>query len=100
MKKEHIGKYLSIARRAQTALLDKKLKPCGISHAQIMLLIALIFKNRNRGFTQNKFCLTVYSHKYNWNRHFSGNGKRSCQFHNLLYPSGSSAHNAHSGAIV
>jgi len=44
MQKKCIGKYLSIARRAHSTLLDQKLKPYDISHAQIMLLMALYKK--------------------------------------------------------
>lgn len=54
MGKESIGKYLSIARRAHAALLDKKLKPYNICHGQILLLITLY--KENPGINQNRLC--------------------------------------------
>ncbi|MFW5999327.1 MAG: MarR family winged helix-turn-helix transcriptional regulator [Halanaerobiaceae bacterium] len=53
MSGEAIGKYLSIARRAHAALLDKKLKPYNISHGQILLLFTLY---RKEGISQCQLC--------------------------------------------
>jgi len=53
MIEEPIGKYLSITRRAHAALLDKLLKPYGISHGQIFLLIALY---EEEGISQHNLC--------------------------------------------
>jgi len=53
MKKEYIGKYLSIARRAQAKLLDQKLKKYHISHAQLSLLMTLY---NHEGICQQELC--------------------------------------------
>ena len=53
MGKEYIGKYLSIARRAHAALLDKKLKSYDISHGQILLLVTLY---KTEGINQHHLC--------------------------------------------
>jgi len=53
MKKEYIGKYLSIARRAQAKLLDKKLQEYHISHAQLSLLMTLY---SHEGIYQQELC--------------------------------------------
>jgi DNA-binding MarR family transcriptional regulator len=53
MKKEYIGKYLSIARRAQAKLLDQKLKKYHISHAQLSLLMTLY---NQEGICQQELC--------------------------------------------
>ncbi|MFW5976588.1 MAG: MarR family winged helix-turn-helix transcriptional regulator [Bacillota bacterium] len=52
-KKEFIGKYLSIARRAHAALLDEKLKSYDISHGQILLLVTLY---KEEGINQHRLC--------------------------------------------
>lgn len=54
MEKKSIGKYLSIAHRAHTSMLDKKFKEkFGISHGQIFILITLY---KNEGINQHRLC--------------------------------------------
>ena len=65
MKKEYIGKYLSIARRAHAALLDKKLKPYDISHGQILLLVTLY---KQEGINQHRLCQVYNLDKAGVNR--------------------------------
>jgi len=51
--KEHIGKYLSIAKRFHSIMLDKKLKGLEMSSGQIFLLHALYKKE---GVSQQELC--------------------------------------------
>ena len=60
MNDEPIGKYLSIARRAHAALLDKKLDSYDISHGQILLLATL--------YRQDGICQTNICEMYNLNK--------------------------------
>ena len=66
MTDEAIGKYLSIARRAHAALLDKQLAESDISHGQILLLATLYKKD---GICQQTLC-----QMYNLNKAAVGRG--------------------------